>query len=389
MHHRIASRFTEIEESATFAIADMVKRLRAEGEEVNDLGGGDPDFPTAAHIVDAADEAIREGFTHYVASKGIPGLLTAISEKLRRENGLGYGPHNIIVTPSAKHALYIALLAILEPEDEIIIPTPSWVSYDAIARLMGSQPIDAELLSQDGFCITRELLESRVTHRTKAVLVNTPNNPTGRVLSGAEREAVLSFAQDHDLFLISDEIYEKIIYDGRQHISLGASPGMLERTITVNGFSKAYAMTGWRLGYLAGPSDVVAEAVKAQQHTVGCAGSFVQRAGIAALDGSQSVVDNMVGEYASRRKLLVEGLRSIPGVVCPPPDGAFYVFPDIRGTGFADSVEFSEWLLREVRVAVTPGSAFGPGGEGHVRISFANSQEIIARALGRMSEALA
>lgn len=387
--NRVASRFGLIEESATFAVADSVKRLKAAGETVYDLGGGDPDFPTAKHIADAADAAMREGFTHYVASKGIPTLLEAICEKLERDNGLRFDPRtDVIVTPSAKHALYIALLTILDPGDQIIVPTPSWVSYEAIVRLMDAEPVLAALDPRDGFRITRELLETYVTPRTKALLVNTPNNPTGRVLTDDEAAAILAFAQDHDLILVADEIYEKIIYDDGAHLSLGAYPGAENRTITINGFSKAYAMTGWRLGYLAGPADIIAEAVKAQQHTVGCAGSFVQRGGLAALRGEQAVVDRMRDEYARRRQLIVEGLRELPGIECAFPEGAFYVFPDVSRAGFSDSVEFTQWLLQTAKVAVTPGTAFGPGGESHVRMSFANSQEEIASALKSMRSAL-
>ncbi|GLF98500.1 pyridoxal phosphate-dependent aminotransferase [Streptomyces yaizuensis] len=390
MKSRTASRFSHLERSATIALLDEVQRLRAQGLKVLDLNGGEPDFATAEHIAAEAGTALHEGFTHYTPSRGLLSLREAISEKLRQDNGLHTHPAtDIIVTPSAKHALYISLLAVLDPGDEVIVPTPGWVSYTSMAHLAGARPVPAVLSAANGFRITRELLESRVSERSKAIVVNTPNNPTGRVLSREEATAVAEFAIAHDLFIIADEIYEKIRYDGREHISPGALPGCAERTLTVNGFSKGYAMTGWRLGYVAGPAEVIGQLLKVQEHTVGCAGSFVQRGGVAALTGPQDFVQDMVDEYAARRELIVGGLNSLPGVVCAAPEGAFYAFADIRGTGIGSSAEFAAWALREAGVALTPGSAFGRGGEGHVRLSFATSRTVIDEAVGRLSSALA
>ena len=389
MQSRTARRFELVQESATVAVADMVKRLSAQGVSVCDLGGGDPDFATAPHIVDAAERAMRQGFTHYVSSRGIRPLLTAISRLLEERNGLDYDPlTEIIVTPSAKHAAYIALLTILDPGDELLVPSPSWVSYEAMVHMIGAVPVFVPLPAEGGFRLNRELLEAQVTPRTKAILLNSPNNPTGHVMNRDEVEMVVHFAEERDLLIVSDEIYDRIVYDGSSAVSPAALPGARQRTITINGFSKAYAMTGWRLGFLAAPADIAAEALKAHQHTVGCAGSFVQVAGVAALEGSQDIVDEMVREYDARRKLVVDGLNSLPGILCPMPEGAFYAFPNVTGTGFANSVEFSTWLIEKARVAVTPGSAFGPGGEGHVRLSFANSSEIISEAIERMRLAL-
>ena len=386
----VARRFGNIEESATFAVADMVKRLKAEGQPVWDLGGGDPDFDTAEPIIRAAEKAMEEGFTHYVASRGIPELRKAIARKLEDDNGLEYNPdRDIIVTPSAKHALYITLLTILDPEDEIVIPAPSWVSYEAIVNLIGATPRLVGLNFDDGYRITLEALERVASKKTKAILLNSPNNPTGRVMTKGESEVVAAFAREHDIFIISDEIYEKIRYDDRDHISLGAMDGCFDRTITINGFSKAFAMTGWRLGYLAGPAHVVSEAVKAQQHTVGCAGSFTQRAAVAALEAPPTIVTDMVEEYDRRRRIVAEALDVIPGIECPTPEGAFYVFPRVSGLGFDSSAAFSSWLIGEAGVAVTPGSAFGPGGDGHIRISYANSQQVLREAVERIGEAVA
>ncbi len=387
---RVATRFSGIEKSATYAVLDLVRTLRSQGADILDLGGGEPDFDTPDHISAEAVAAIGDGFTHYTPSRGLPELLGAIAEKLAKDNGvLVDQATDIIVTPSAKHALYSSVLTILDPGDEIVIPTPSWVSYASMAHLVGAQPVFAELTTANSFRITRQTLDNASTARTKAVMVNTPNNPTGHLLDHDEVTTLVSFAEDNDLFIVSDEIYEKINYTGGEHLSPAALPGGGERTLTVNGFSKGYAMTGWRLGYVAGPTEVIAEVLKVQQHTVGCAGSFVQRGGVVALTGPQEPIGEMVDEYAARRDLIVSGLNQLPGISCAAPDGALYVFPDVRKAGLGSSAEFVSWLLTEAKVAATPGSAFGPGGEGHIRLSFATSREIIEEALDRMAIALA
>ncbi|WP_331729239.1 pyridoxal phosphate-dependent aminotransferase (plasmid) [Streptomyces sp. NBC_01003] len=390
MSNRAAARFGGVQKSATYAVFDMVAQMRAQGVEVLDLGGGEPDFDTPAHVVDEAVNALRDGFTHYTPSRGLPDLLDAIATKLAKDNGITVDPAtDVIVTPSAKHALFAALVTVLDPGDELLVPTPSWVSYTAMARLIGALPVQIALDGANGFRITRELLEEHVSPRTKALLVNSPNNPTGHCLTHDEARAISRFAAEHDILLISDEIYEKIVYDGREHLSLGALACCADRTITVNGFSKGYAMTGWRLGYAAGPTDLMAQMLKVQQHTVGCTGSFVQRGGIAALTGAQEPVREMVEQYARRRALVVRELDSLPGVACSAPDGAFYAFADIRGTGFADAASFAQWVLERTGVALMPGSAFGPGGEGFVRLSFATSPEVLRAACERIGRALA
>jgi aspartate aminotransferase len=347
--NHVATRVSGIEESATYAVFDMVHALRAQGVSVLDLGGGEPDFDTADHIVAEAADAMRAGFTHYTPSRGLPDLLDAIAEKLRTDNGIEVDPRtDVIVTPSAKHALYITLMTLLDAGDEILVPTPSWVSYAAMASLLGARATHVPLRGEDNFRLDRELLERHRTERTKAILVNSPNNPTGRVISAAEAADLAAFAIEHDLVIVTDEIYEKIRYGGVPHVSMAAFPGCAERTVTVNGFSKAYAMTGWRLGYVAGPKPIMSEMIKAQQHTVGCAGSFVQRGAIAALRSEQAFVTSMVEEFAARRRLVVDGLNALPGVSCAPPDG-----------------------------------------EGHVRLSYATSQAVITEALDRMASALA
>lgn len=385
---RVASRFAGIEKSPTYAILDLAAELRAQGESILDLNGGEPDFDTPGHITAEGIEALSGGFTHYTPSRGLPELLTAVGDKLLRDNGLAVDPaRQVVVTPSAKHALFLSVMTLLGPGDELLVPTPSWVSYPAMARLAGAEPVLAPLSADNGFRLTRQLLEQRLTPRTRALLINNPNNPTGNVLTADEAEAVAGVAWDHDLFVITDEIYEKVRFRG-EHLSIAALPGMADRTVTVNGFSKGYAMTGWRLGYAAAPEDVSAQMLKVQQHTVGCAGSFVQRGGLGALRGPQEPVEEMRAAYEFRRDLLVKGLSGIPGLVCPSPDAALYVFCDIGGTGCADPTAFTSWLLREAKVAVTPGSAFGPGGERHIRLAFATDEQTLREAVDRIHSAM-
>lgn len=385
---RVASRFAGIENSPTYAILDLAAELRAQGESILDLNGGEPDFDTPGHITAEGTQALDGGFTHYTPSRGLPDLLAAIADKLLKDNGLVVDPaRQVIVTPSAKHALFLSVMTLLGPGDELLIPTPSWVSYPAMARLAGADPVFAPLSADTGFRITRDILEEHLTPRTRALLINNPNNPTGNVLTAAEAEAVADFALDHDLFVITDEIYEKVRFRG-EHISIAALPGMADRTLTVNGFSKGYAMTGWRLGYVAAPEDVSAQMLKVQQHTVGCAGSFVQRGGISALTGPQEPIDRMREAYEARRDLLVRALSTIPGFVCPSPDASLYAFCDISGVGFTDPTAFTTWLLREAKVAVTPGTAFGPGGERHIRLAFATDDKTLAAAVDRIKTAM-
>jgi aspartate aminotransferase len=386
---KLARRLSGIEESATVQISDTVKRLRAQGVDVADLGGGDPDFPTPEPIVSSAAKSMAAGFTHYVSSRGIPALLDALAEKLNKENGLSVNPAtDIIVTASGKHAILVAMLGLIDPGDEVLILDPAWVSYDAIVGLAGGTPVRVPLASEDGFLVTEEKIEPYVTPRSKMLMVCTPSNPTGRVLTMAESEAIARVAERHDLIVLSDEIYEKIIYDGRRHISLGTLPGMERRTLTVNGFSKTYAMTGWRLGYLAGDRDLMGGLLKVQQHTVTCATSFAQVAAIEALKATNDDVQRMVETYAERRDRIFRGLNQLPGITCVAPEGAFYAFPSVKGTGTPSSVLFARRLLEEAHVAVTPGSAFGASGEFHLRLSFANATGMIDKALERMARLL-
>lgn len=385
---RTSARVAGMSRSATAATLDAVHALRARGMSVLDLGAGEPDGGTAPHIVAAGTAALEEGFVRYTPSRGIPALRSAIASKLLADNGIAVDPDGgVMVTPSGKHALFAAVMALADPGDEVVIAGPAWVSYAEMIHLAGAQAVRAAPDPADGFRFTREVLEAAVSGRTRALIVNTPCNPTGRVLDEAEIEEIAAFAERNDLVVVSDEIYEKIVYDGHRHRSLAAHPALVARTFTVNGFSKNYAMTGWRLGYLAGPEPLVSAALKVQEHTVSCAASFTQRAGVAALTGSQAPLSDMVRTFAERRTRLVQGLNSVPGVRCPLPEGAFYAFADIRGTGLS-SDDFAALALREAGVALNSGRAFGPEGEGYVRFSFATSLDAIEEAVARLSKVL-
>jgi len=382
-------RVSHLVESPTIGVADKARALRQQGIDVVDFGPGEPDFTTPRHIQEAGAQAILAGDTHYTPSRGTAALRRAIAEKLEVDSGVGYDPdREVIVTASSKLALVVAALALLGPGDEALLLTPAWVSYEAIVRLAEAVPVPVALDGADNFQITRERLEPLVTSRTRVIFINTPNNPTGRVYSRAELEAIADVARRHDLIVVSDEIYEKIVFDGRAHLSIAALPGMRARSVTLNGFSKGYAMTGWRLGYLAADAPLVDELLKVQQHTIGCAASFVQSAAVEALRGTQAPVEEMRREYEARRDLVVAGLNSLPGVRCHVPEGTFYAFPSVAGCGFPSSTAFAEHMLQHARVALTPGSAFGGPGEGHVRISFATSREQIERGIGRLADAL-
>ena len=374
--------------SSTVAISDRARSLQQQGVNVVNLGGGDPDFDTPRHIVDAGVEAIRGGQTHYVASQGIPAFRKAIAEKLSRENGLSYDPdREIVATASGKLALYIALESLLDPRDEVLYLEPAWVSYRPLIELIGGCPVAVSLSPADNFAVRSTLLERKITPRTKAILINSPNNPTGRVLAPEELQVIREVALKHDLWVVSDEIYEHLVYDGHRHVSIATLPEMRDRTVVVNGMSKAYAMTGWRIGYLAAPSVLSEQILKVQQHVVTCAASFGQTAATEALQGPQDCVKTMRQEYDKRRRRIAEALNSIPGVRCPLPEGAFYFFPEVDYRDY-DSWQIAEYLISEAHVAVTPGQAFGEAARKNIRLTYATSMANLLEAVERMRRAL-
>jgi aspartate aminotransferase len=362
------------------------RELKAAGKDVVSLAGGEPDFNTPRHIVDAGYAAIAAGDTHYPPSPGTPALLKAIVDKLKRENDVHhFTPDNLMVTPGAKWALFATLAALLEPGDEVLVLDPAWVSYAPMVLLHRGMPVSVPLRSEDGFRITADGLERYITPRTKLLMVNSPNNPTGRVLNRSEIDAIVHVASEHDLYVLSDEIYEHIVFDGQVHYSLAAEPGMAERTIVVNGFSKAYAMTGWRLGWLAAPQPITQLARIYQTHSAQSAASFTMAAGVAALTGPQDCIKEMVAIYDQRRRLVLDALDEIPGIECPPVEGAFYVFPKFTHTK-KNSLEITQALIDEALVVSTPGSAFGAAGEGHVRFSIAERTSDLEKMVDRLAK---
>lgn len=372
--------------SVTATMMQKGRELAAAGKDVLNLAGGEPDFNTPQHIVDAAFQAIQAGDTHYPPSFGTPQLLAAIVSKLQRENNVHHiTPGQILVTPGGKWAIYAALAATLNPGDEVLLLDPSWVSYAPMVELNRGVPVRVPLSGEANFVVSEEILRRYVTPATKLMMVNSPNNPTGRVFTRAEIDAIVAVAQEHDLYVLSDEIYEHILYDGAVHHSLAAEPGMAERTLIVNGFSKAYAMTGWRLGWLAAPPAIAKLARTYQTQSVTSAASFTMAAGVAALNGPQDAVREMTAAYAARRRFLLDAIEEIPGLECPPVEGAFYIFPRFTATK-KTSLEIAGVLLEEGLIATTPGIAFGDAGEGHVRFSFATHMHDLERTVERLAK---
>ncbi len=367
-------RVKAVQPSATFAISELAKKLRAEGKPVIDMGVGEPDFVTPQHIIDAAMKALREGKTFYTPARGIPELLQAIVEKLKVENGLEYGVENVIVTPGAKHAVYEAMMATVDSGDEVILLDPSWVTYEACILMAGGRPVWVPH-SED---FSDAAIEDYVTEKTRMIVINSPSNPLGVVYGREFLKKVRDIAVDHDILVMSDEIYEKIVFEG-EHISIASLDGMKERTIIINGFSKTYAMTGWRLGYAVAPKEIVSTMAKIQSHSVSCATSFVQYAGIAALKGDQSFVEQMREEFRQRRDLLMKGLDEL-GIRYAPPRGAFYMFIDVE----TDAQTFCQEFLSKEYVATTPGNAFGRSFTTWVRLSYATSKQNISEMLERL-----
>src|SRR3989442_1720705 len=307
----VAARLKPITPSATVRLAAVVNEMKRRGEDIVSFAVGEPDFPTPAYIVDAAKKALDAGWTKYVAPAGIAPLRDAIAERMKRENGIPCTPDGVVVSPT-KHTIFIAIMGLVDPGDEVLLPDPGWVSYAPIAQLAGARPVPVIANETSGFELTAEALEAAVTSRTKAVVINSPSNPAGSVFSKNTMKGICEVVADHDLFLISDEIYEKILYDGT-HYSPASFDGMFERTVTVHGFSKTYSMTGWRLGWLATEASLAKQLVKVQEHTITCAPGFVQMAGVAALEGPPSVVQAMVDEFRARRDLMTKEFASVPG----------------------------------------------------------------------------
>lgn len=387
---KLSKRVLQLAESATLAVSAQAARMRSEGIDVISFGAGEPDFDTPDHIKRAAIAAINAGQTKYSKpASGLPAAKQAVCEKLARENNLEYAPQQVIITSGGKMALALAMLATLDEGDEVVIPKPYWVSYPEIAKLAGGVPVFVAGPEDNDFRLRPEDLESALTERTKVVCLNSPSNPTGVTYSPEEIRGLAEVLAPHDVHVISDEIYDRLLYDGQQTMSYAAvSDRAYGQAITLNAASKTYAMTGWRLGYAAGQIDVIKAMCKLQSQTTSGAATFNQIAFVEALTGDQSAVETMRLEFARRGKHMWERLTALPSVTCPRPTGAFYCFPKVSGCyaklGVAGSVEFASRLLEESRVAVVPGVAFGL--DAHVRLSFASSLEQIDRGLDRLAE---
>ena len=392
---KLAARVERIVPSPTLSITATAKAMAAKGIDVIDFASGEPDFDTPEPVKAAAEAAIRAGFTKYTASSGIDELRGAIADKLKAEQGLTYDKSQILVSCGAKHSLYNVAEALLEAGDELIIPVPFWVSYQDQTLLNDATPVLLRTREQEGYTISGEALEAVVTKRTKAIIVNSPSNPTGATYDRKTLEGIASVALRHDLLIISDEIYEKVLYDGTQHVSIAAlSPEVAARTVLINGVSKAYAMTGWRIGYAAGPKALLTAMANIQSQSTSNPCSISQKAAVAALRLGDPFTRTMVMEFDRRRRLMIERLNKMPGITCRMPTGAFYAFPNVsgllsrrwKGQSIGSAAGLTTYLLEEAQIAVVPGEPFGSGS--HIRLSYATAMDAIDRGLTRMEAAL-
>ena len=381
----LARRLDRLGTETAFEVAAKARALEATGRSIVHLEIGEPDFDSPAAVVAEGIAALRRGETHYTGSAGIPELRGAIAMYLKRTRGLEIDPAQVIVTPGAKPIMFFALLALLEEGDEAIYPDPGFPIYSSMISFAGARGIPLPLRESNDFTPDLDELRSLITDRTKLIIVNSPHNPTGGILSGEAVREISKLARAHDLWVLSDEIYGEIVYDGEHHSFLGQD-GMAERTILLDGFSKTFAMTGWRLGYGVFPPPLLEPVTKLVTNSVSCTAAFIQRAGIVALTGRQPELDVMLKAFRERRDAVVAGLNAIDGVTCRVPHGAFYVFPNISGLALGDSASVAERILQEAGVAVLAGTCFGLSGEGYLRLSYANSLENLELAVHRIGE---
>jgi aspartate aminotransferase len=384
---KLAARMNQLGTETAFEVLVRARGLEAQGREVIHLEIGEPDFTTPINIVEAGIAALRGGATHYSPAAGIPELRAAIATDACRRRGITVGPENVVVTPGGKPIMFFVMLALLEEGDEVIYPNPGFPIYESLVDFLGARRVPIGYhIEGDHYAFDVDDLISHVNERTRLIILNSPSNPTGATLSYNDLERIAHVVRGTDTVVLSDEIYSRIIYDG-QHESIASFPGMLEQTVILDGFSKIYAMTGWRLGYGIMPEELAAAVTRLMVNSNSCTATFTQIAGIEALNGPQDEPEAMVQEFRRRRDLIVQGLNAIDGINCAMPRGAFYAFPDITGTGMT-SREAEHFFLYEVGVAVLAGTAFGSNGEGHLRLSYANSYENIERALELMQRAL-
>lgn len=390
---KIARRIRDISESMTLALTAKAKAMKAEGKDVVGFGAGEPDFDTPDFIKEVAIEDIRKGFTKYTAASGLPELLQAVCDKLRRDNGLEYTPKQIVISCGGKHSLYNIILTIVDDGDEVIIPAPYWLTYPEQVKAAGGTSVFVDCPSSQGFKMTPAQLEAAITPKTVALVLNSPSNPTGAVYAPEELKALGAVLERHpQVAIISDEIYERLLYDGARHASIAAlCPSLKDRTFVCGGWAKAYSMTGWRLGFTAGPLEPMKAIARLQSHATSNVTSFCQHAAIVALQSDHKFLEGWLAEFDRRRKFIVETLSKMPGVKCDPPQGAFYVFPDVSGTYgknlsgkvISNSMEFAEWLLEKALVSVVPGVCFGD--DRCIRLSYATSMANIQKGMERLA----
>jgi aspartate aminotransferase len=380
--HQLTQRVASLTPSLTLAIDAKAKKMKAEGVDVCGFGAGEPDFDTPAHIKEAAAKALADGFTKYTPSSGLPELRAAIAQKLKDENGIEYKPSQIIVNCGAKHSCYNAVIATCQAGDEVIIPAPYWLSYPEMVKLADASPVIVPTKEENGFKITPEEFRNAMTPATKMIILNSPGNPTGSVYSRDELRALAEVALEEDILILSDEIYEKITYEHTEHVSVASlGPDIYNLTITVNGFSKAYSMTGWRLGYVAAPEAIANAIDSIQSHSTSNPTSFAQKGALAALQGDQSFISDMHRAFVERRQFMLDRLVAIAGITCVKPMGAFYMLPNISSFGLG-SENFCGKLLEQQKVAAVPGIAFGS--DRHIRLSYACSMDNITKGLDRL-----
>ena len=384
MNYKISRRAASLAPSLTLAIDSKAKQMKAEGQDVVVFGTGEPDFDTPQHIKDAAIQALNEGFTKYTASSGIPELRQAIADKFKRDNGLTYKPSQIIVSCGGKHSCFNVILATCEEGDEVIIPSPYWLSYPEMVKLAGATPVILPTTDRTEFKVTADQLRAAITPRTRLFVLNSPSNPTGSLYTREEIKALGDICVERGVLIMSDEIYEKLVYDGATHTSVAAlSPAHYEHTIIVHGLAKAFSMTGWRLGYLAAPEPIAKAIDAVQSHSTSNPTSFAQKGAVAALNGPQDHLKLWLAEYAKRRGYAHQKLNSIPGISCVNAKGAFYLFPNISKLGLK-STEFCARLLEQQKVAAVPGIAFGA--DDYLRISYATSMDNLEKGLDRLDK---
>jgi aspartate/methionine/tyrosine aminotransferase len=384
---KLSERLARLGTETAFEVLVRARALEAKGRSVIHLEIGEPDFDTPAHVTEAAIAALKGGATHYGPAAGLPELRQAIAEDSTARRGVKATPEMVVVTPGGKPIMFYVILALIDPGDEVLYPNPGFPIYESMIRFIGGVPVPVRLLEEKSHALDVDQLIAKITPKTRLIVLNYPHNPTGGIIPEAGLRAIADAAVSHGIPVLSDEIYSQILYDGK-HVSIAAMPGMESFAIILDGFSKTYAMTGWRLGYGIMPAPLAQVIAKLQTNAVSCTASFTQLAGIQALKGDHAPIDTMVAEFRKRRDVIVEGLRQIPGFKCVRPQGAFYVFPNITGTGYGAKA-LADRLLDEAGVAGLSGTAFGEWGEGHLRFSYANSLENIQEALRRIKTCLA